>query len=128
MAKRMADPYGPEVRWLKIKNRAYTRWRGVRSCSIPANCGVLFEGASTMGNPTGNLLRCPKCQATIDLSHAYSWCMSCGQLLPPEIVNHVPNVPAALAAASAAGTQPGAADRAPIVDLRESRGPLTCLG
>jgi ATP-dependent DNA ligase len=25
VAKRKADPYGPETTWFKIKNRAYTR-------------------------------------------------------------------------------------------------------
>ena len=28
VAKRKADPYGPEVRWLNIKNRAYTQMEG----------------------------------------------------------------------------------------------------
>jgi ATP-dependent DNA ligase len=28
VAKRMADPYGPRVRWLKIKNRSYTQAEG----------------------------------------------------------------------------------------------------
>jgi len=28
LAKRLADPYGPQVRWLKIKNPHYTQKEG----------------------------------------------------------------------------------------------------
>ncbi len=82
-----------------------------------------------MTNPSSVPLICPTCGATIEIGHPYSWCMKCGQLLPVALIEQLPNVPRALSDASVSVRGGSAfAERAPIGDIRESRGPLTLLG
>ena len=50
MAKRKADPYGPETTWFKIKNRAYTQAEG-RCELFPEGLSLAPGRVDSLGTP-----------------------------------------------------------------------------
>lgn len=67
-----------------------------------------------------NPLLCPKCRTVIGSEHPYSWCRVCGEPLPQEIIDQLPNSPK--------GTVTSAPGSEVFPDQHESRAPLTMLG